>query len=174
MFSRGHHATIFIIFMFILHLLKDLAKFVVTYTLKNKLTTWLCLIEGYLASLHDLISFKTEHTKCSRMRCITKENTIDQPSLELVQLLPFLKNEEFTTKDMEVTHLECATVHQLVIGILLVNHEIDLVRHVARGIDRLSPEPSRSPMLIEHRPSHLALSLVFPFHHAILGRRIQT
>jgi hypothetical protein len=84
MFSRGHHATIFIIFMFILHLLKDLAKFVVTYTLKNKLTTWLCLIEGYLASLHDLVSFKIAHTECSRLRCVTKQNSIDRPSLELV------------------------------------------------------------------------------------------
>jgi hypothetical protein len=26
------------------------------------LTTWLCLVEGYLASLHDLVSFKIEHT----------------------------------------------------------------------------------------------------------------
>jgi hypothetical protein len=77
-----------------------LAKFVATYTLKNKLTTWLCLIEGYLASLHDLVSFKIEHTKCSRMRYITKENAIDRPSLKLVQLLPFLKNEAITTKDM--------------------------------------------------------------------------
>jgi hypothetical protein len=29
-------------------------------------------------------------------------------------------------------------------------------------------------MLIEHRPSHLAQGSVFPFNHAILGRRIQT
>jgi hypothetical protein len=52
MFSRGHHTTIFFISMFMLLLLKDLlAKFVVTCTLKNKLTTWLCLVEVYLASL---------------------------------------------------------------------------------------------------------------------------
>jgi hypothetical protein len=77
MLSWGHHSTIFIISMFML-LLKDLlAKFIVTCTLKNKLTTWLCLVEGYLASLHDLVSFKIEHTICSRMRCLTKENTIE-------------------------------------------------------------------------------------------------
>jgi hypothetical protein len=59
-------------------LLNDLlAKFLVTCTLKNKLTTWLCLIEGDLASLHDLVSFKVEHSKGSRMRCVTKENDID-------------------------------------------------------------------------------------------------
>jgi hypothetical protein len=78
MFSRGHHTAIFIVSMFMLLLLKDLlAKFIITYTLKDKMTTWLCLVEGYLASLHDLVSFKIEHTICSRVRCITKENTSD-------------------------------------------------------------------------------------------------
>jgi hypothetical protein len=45
MLSRGHHAAIFIISMFMLLLLKDLlAKFIITCTLKDKLTTWLCLV----------------------------------------------------------------------------------------------------------------------------------
>jgi hypothetical protein len=56
MFSHGHHTTIFIISKFMLLLLKDLlAKLIITCTLKNKLTTWLCLVEGYLASLHDML-----------------------------------------------------------------------------------------------------------------------
>jgi hypothetical protein len=155
--------------MFMLLLLKDLAKFIITCTLKNKLTMWLCLIEGYLASLHDLVSFKIEHTICSRVRCITKEHIIDRPSLKLVQLLPFLKDKALATKDMEVTHLGCATVHQLVTGFLFVHSEVDPVRNIARGIHRLSPEPSRSPMLIKHRPSHLTQGSVFPFHNTILG-----
>jgi hypothetical protein len=66
MFSRGHHIAIFIIPMFMLLLLKDLlAKIIITCTLKYKLTTWPCLVEGYLSSLHDLVSFKIEHTICS-------------------------------------------------------------------------------------------------------------
>jgi hypothetical protein len=66
MLSRGHHTAIFIITMFKLRLLKDLiAKFIITCTLKDKLTTCLCLVEGYLASFHDLVSFKNEHTICS-------------------------------------------------------------------------------------------------------------
>jgi hypothetical protein len=65
----------------------------------------LCLVEGYLASLHDLVSFKIENTICSRVRRITKGNAIDRPSLGLVQLLPFLQNKALATKDMEVTHL---------------------------------------------------------------------
>jgi hypothetical protein len=109
-------------------LLKDLlAKFIITCTLKDKLTTWMCLVEGYLASLYDLVSLKIEHTICSRVRCITKENTIDRPSLKLIQLLPFIKDKALATKDMEGTHLGCATVHQLVIGFLLMHSEVDLV-----------------------------------------------
>jgi hypothetical protein len=175
MLSHGHHTAIFIISMFMLLLLKDLlAKLIITCTLKDKLTTWLCLVEGYLASLHNLVSFKIEHMICSRVRCITKENTIDRPSLKVIQLLPFLKDKALATKDMEVTHLWCATVHQLVTGFLLMHSEVDPVRNIARGIHRLNPEPSRSPMLIKHRPSHLAQGSVFPFHNTILGRRIRT
>jgi hypothetical protein len=92
MLSRGHYTAIFIISKFMLVLLKDLlAKLIITCTLKDKLATWMCLVEGYLTSLHDLVSFKIEHTICSRMRCITKENTIDLPSLKLIQLLPFFR-----------------------------------------------------------------------------------
>jgi hypothetical protein len=108
------------------------------------------------------------------MRCITKENTIDRPSLKLIQLLPFIQNKALATKDMEVTHLGCATVHQLVAGFLLMHSEVDPVQHIARGIHRLSLEPSRSPMLIKHRPSHLTQDHVLPFHNTILGRRIRT
>jgi hypothetical protein len=142
MLSRRHHTAIFIISKFMLLLLKNLlAKLMITYTLEDKLVTWLCLIEGYLASLHDLVSFKIEHTIFSRVRCITKENTIDRPSLKLVQLLPVLKDKALATKDMEVAHLGCATVHQLVAGFLLMHSEVDPFRHIARGIHRLSPEP---------------------------------
>jgi hypothetical protein len=165
MLSREHHTTIFIISMFMLLLLENiLAKFVITCTLKNKLTMWLCLVEGYLASLHDLVSFKIEHTKCSRMRCITKENAIDRPSLELVQLLPFIQDKAFTTKDMEVTHLGCAPMHHLITSFVLVNSEVNPVRHIARDIDRLSLEPSRSPMLVEDHPSTRSCFFFPPRH----------
>jgi hypothetical protein len=175
MFSPGHHTAIFIISKFMILLLKDLlAKLIITCTLKEKLTTWLCLVEGYLASLHDLVNFKIEHTICSRMRCITKQNTIDRPSLKLIQLLPLLQNKTLATKDMEVTHLGCATVHQLVACFLIMHSEVDPVRQIARGIRSLSPKPSRSLMLIKQRPSHLTQGLVLPFHNTIPGRRIRT
>jgi hypothetical protein len=55
-----------------------------------------------------------------------------------------------------------------------MHSEVDPVRNIACSIHRLSPEPSRSPMLIKHRPSHLTQGSVFPFHNAILGRRVRT
>jgi hypothetical protein len=175
MFSRGHRTAILIVSMFKLLLLKDLlAKLIITCTLKDKMTTWLCLIEGYLASLHDLVSLKIEHTICSRMRRITKENAIDRPSLKLIQLPAFLQNESLATKYMEVTHLGCATMHQLIACYVLVHSEVYPVRHITRGIHRLSPIPPRSPMLNKHRPSHLAQGLVLPFRNTTLGRRIRT
>jgi hypothetical protein len=45
MLSCGHHTTVFIVSKFMLLLLRDLlAKFIITCTLKDKLTTWLCLV----------------------------------------------------------------------------------------------------------------------------------
>jgi hypothetical protein len=103
-----------------------------------------------------------------------QKNTIDRPSLKLIHLFPLFQNKALATKDMEVTHLGCVTVHQLVAGFLLMHSEVDHVRHIARGIHRLGPEPSRSPMLIKHRQSHLTQGSVIPFRNTILGRRIWT
>jgi hypothetical protein len=64
-------------------------------------------------------------------------------------------------------------VHQLVTGFLLVDSEVDPVQNIAHGIDRPSLEPSQSPMLIEHRPSHLTQDSVFlsttPFWGGVYG-----
>jgi hypothetical protein len=105
---------------------------------------------------------------------VTKENAIERSSLELVQLLTFLQDEAFAPKHMEMTHLGCAPMHKLITCFLFVNSKVNPVRHKARGIHHLSPEPPQSPMLIEHRPGHLAQGSVFPFHHAVLGRHIRT
>jgi hypothetical protein len=75
---------------------------------------------------------------------------------------------------MEVTHLGCATVHQLIASFLLVDPEVKPVRHIAHNIDRLGLEPSLSPLLIEHRLSHFAQGSIFSFHHANLRRGIWT
>jgi hypothetical protein len=75
---------------------------------------------------------------------------------------------------MEVTHLGCAIEHQLEAGFLLMHSEVDPVRRITRGIHRLSPEPSRSPMLIKHRPSHLTQGSVLPFRNTRRLRKISS
>jgi hypothetical protein len=59
---------------------------------------------------------------------------------------------------MDVTCLGCAIVHQLVASFLLMDPEVNLVGHIARGIDHLSPEPSRSP--------HTRFCFSFPPRHS--------
>jgi hypothetical protein len=75
---------------------------------------------------------------------------------------------------MEVSHLGCATVHQLITSFLLMHSAVDPIRHIAHGIHRLGLEPSRSPMLSTHRPSHLTQGSILSFHNTILGRHILT
>jgi hypothetical protein len=108
-----------IISSFILLLFKDvLGHLFITCTLKTKRGTWHCLVEGYLASLHDFVSLKVKHPIGSRMVSISKENPITRPSLKLVEL-SLLKNRSFATKNSEMTHLGCPTMHQLITSLLL-------------------------------------------------------
>jgi hypothetical protein len=119
MLSRGNHTAIFIITMFMLLLLKDLlTKFLITCIIKDQRATWLCLIEGNLASLHDLVSFQIEHTKCSRIRSVTIENTIDRPSLKFILILALLQNKAFASKHTKVTHHGSAIVQHLMSHLL--------------------------------------------------------
>jgi hypothetical protein len=91
---RGWSFTIITIILstFILFILKDLlANFIVTCTLKDRRVAWLGLVEGYHASFQDFVSLKVEHTICSRMIRITKENAIGGPCLKLIEPT-FLEN----------------------------------------------------------------------------------
>jgi hypothetical protein len=104
---------------FILLLFKEvLSHLFITCTFKAKRGTWPCLIEGYLASLHDFVSLKVKHPIGSRMISITKEDPITGPSLKLVEF-SLLKNKAFTTKNSEMTHLGCPAMHQLITGLPL-------------------------------------------------------
>jgi hypothetical protein len=44
---------------------------------------------------------------------------------------------------------------------------------MARGVDRFSPISPRSPMLIEHHPSHLNKGLILALNNTILQRDIR-
>jgi hypothetical protein len=57
MFSRGHRTAIFIVSMFMLLLPKDLlAELIITCTLKDKLTMWICLVDTSQVSTIWLVS----------------------------------------------------------------------------------------------------------------------
>jgi hypothetical protein len=46
----------------------------------------------------------------------------------------------------------------------------DLFRNIASSADSISSKTPKSPMLIEHRPSHLNKSVILSFHDSILLR----
>jgi hypothetical protein len=108
-----------IISSFILLLFKEvLGHLFITCTFKAKTGTWHCLVEGYLASLHDFVSLKVKHSIGSRMISISKENPITRPNLKLVEFA-LLKNKALAAKNSEMTHLGCPTMHKLITGLLL-------------------------------------------------------
>jgi hypothetical protein len=63
-------------------------------------------------------------------------------------------------------------VHELIARLVQEGPEKDPVPNMASGIHRLSPISSRSPMLIEHRPSHLTKGTIFPLNLTILTSHI--
>jgi hypothetical protein len=50
------------------------------------------------------------------MVSISKENPITSPSLKLVEF-SLLKNKALASKDSEMTHLGCPTMHKLITGL---------------------------------------------------------
>jgi hypothetical protein len=156
----------------ILLVLKDLlTNFIITCTLKDIRATWLCLVKGYLASLHDLVSVKVEHTTCTRMISITKKNAIGGPCLKLIKLT-LLENKAPTTKSPKMVHSRCSPMHGLIARLFQESSKKNLIPHMAHGIHRLSPIFPRRPMLIEHHPSHLRKGTVVPLYHTILTSNI--
>ena len=103
---------ILVLFSFFIFLLykESLRHFFITCTFKDSRTTWHCLVEGYLASLHDLVSFQIEHTICSRVVSIAKKYTINRSGLKFIQH-SFLQNKTFATKDSKVTHPRSTPMH---------------------------------------------------------------
>jgi hypothetical protein len=63
-------------------------------------------------------------------------------------------------------------MHELIARLVQEGPEKNPIPNMASGIHRLSPISPRSPMLIEHRPSHLTKGTIFPFHHTILTSHI--
>ena len=69
-----------------------------------------------------------------------------------------------------------ASKSQLIRSLVHESTQENMIGHITSGVNRLSPVLSRSPMLIEHCPSHLNQCLILPFYNSILlwsvGERI--
>jgi hypothetical protein len=62
---------------------------------------------------------------------------------------------------------------QLIKGFVKKCSKKDAIGHMVDSIDRFGPKFPRSPMLIDHRSSHLNKGLICAFNNAILLRFIQ-
>jgi hypothetical protein len=124
---------------FIFFILKDLlSNIIVTCTLNDRRAAWLGLVEGYLTSFHDLVSFKVEHTIFFRMIRITKENAIRGPCLKLIELA-LLENKALATKSSKMAHSRCSPMHELIPCLFHESPKKSLIPHMACSVHRLGP-----------------------------------
>jgi hypothetical protein len=112
-----------------------------------------------------------EHMKCSRMTSITQENPIRGPRLKLIKPT-LLENKAPTTKSPEMAHFRCSPLHELIARLVQEGPKKNPVPNMASCIHRLHPISSRSPMLVEHRPSHLTKGMIFLLNYTILTSHI--
>jgi hypothetical protein len=109
--------------------------------------------------------------KSSRMTSITQENPIRKPRLKLVKPTLF-ENEAPTTKSREMANSRCSPVHGLIARLVQEGPQKIPVPNMASGIHRLRPISPRSPLLIEHRPSHVTKGTIFLLNHTIITSHI--
>jgi len=107
-----------------------------------------------------------------RVRSITKKNTVGRPRLELVQNTLF-QDESFAPKHPEMAYLGWSSESQLIRSVLHESSKENTIGNMARGVDRFGPISPRSPMLIEHRPSHLNKGPILALNNTILLRDIR-
>jgi hypothetical protein len=88
------------------------------------------------------------------MRGVSKQNAIKRARLELFKITMF-QNKAFASKGPKVRDRRLATKAKLKGGQMQNRAQEDLIRNIASGANSISPKAPRSPMLIEHRPSHL-------------------
>ena len=102
-----------------------------------------------------------------RVRSITKKNTVGRPGLKLVQITLF-QDEAFASKHLEVTYRQWSSESQLIRSLLHESLKENAIGDMASCVDRLGPISPRSPVLIEHRPSHLNKGPILALNNTIL------
>jgi hypothetical protein len=87
------------------------------------------------------------------MRGVSKQNAIKRARLKLIKIATF-QNKAFASKRPEVRDRMLATKAKLKGGQMHNRAQEDPIRIIASGANSISPKAPRSPMFIEHRPSH--------------------
>jgi hypothetical protein len=88
------------------------------------------------------------------MRGVSKQNTIKRARLKLIKISTF-QNKSFASKMPEVRDRRLVTKAKLKGGQVQNRAQEDPIRDIASGANSIGPKAHRSPMLIDHRPSHL-------------------
>jgi hypothetical protein len=88
------------------------------------------------------------------MMGVSKQNAIKRARLKLIKISTF-QNKSFASKRIEVRYRRLATKVKLKWGQMQNRAQEDLIRNIASGANSIDPKAPRSPMLIEHHPSHL-------------------
>jgi hypothetical protein len=88
------------------------------------------------------------------MRGVSKQNAIKRARLKLIKISTF-QDKAFGSKRPEVRNRMLSTKSKLKGGQMQNQAQEDPIRNIASSANSISPKAPRSPMLIEHRPSHL-------------------
>jgi hypothetical protein len=88
------------------------------------------------------------------MRGVSKKNGIKRARLKIIKIATF-QNKAFASKGHKVRDRRLVSKAKLKGGQMQNRAQEDPIRNIASGANSIGPKAPRSPMLIEHRPSHL-------------------
>jgi hypothetical protein len=88
------------------------------------------------------------------MKIIAKQDAIRTMGLKLIKISTF-QDKAFAPKRLEMKYKRLTTKVKLKGSQMQNPAQEDSIRDIACSADIISPKAPRSPMLIEHRPSHL-------------------
>src|SRR6185437_14890110 len=80
----------------------------------------------------------------------------------------FFQHKTLATENSEMVNMGLASKSQLIRGLVHESTQENTIGHITSGVNRHSPVLSRSPMLIEHRSSHLNQRPILLFYDSIL------
>jgi hypothetical protein len=87
------------------------------------------------------------------MRGVSKQNAIKRVRHKLIKITTF-QNKTVASKWLKVRDRRFATKVKLKGSQMQNRVQEDSIKNIASSANRISPKAPRSPMLIEHHPSH--------------------